>query len=264
MALFPTTYKIGLIYGLVDPRYGVIRYIGQTVSTIEKRFKRHMKDIKESNKTTLKISWLRKLHSLNLKPSIIILEKNIKVPFVSYLKIKNKFIPFYDYDVIDKEETLFISITREECASFGITCVNGTDGGDGFRGGSWSDEAKERHSKRMLGNKYTLGIAPWNKGKKGIQVPWNKGFTKETSERVAKISKTKTGHTVSELTRSKIRNKLTGRSLSNEHKETIRKSMKNSEKFQKVMNSKEYKNKFLGTNNSAHKKYMRITIEAWS
>ena len=31
-------------------------------------------------------------------------------------------------------------------------------------------------------------IEPWNKGKKGVQVGWNKGLTKETDERVKKIS----------------------------------------------------------------------------
>ena len=43
----------------------------------------------------------------------------------------------------------------------------------------------------------TLGVSagniPWNKNKKGVQKGWNKGLTKETSESVMKISKSKLG-----------------------------------------------------------------------
>jgi hypothetical protein len=43
-----------------------------------------------------------------------------------------------------------------------------------------------------MGNK--KGYIPWNKGKKGVQVAWNKGLTKETSESVMKTSQTLEGH----------------------------------------------------------------------
>ena len=34
-----------------------------------------------------------------------------------------------------------------------------------------------------------IGKEPWNKGTKGIMVPWNKGLTKETDERIAEGAK---------------------------------------------------------------------------
>ena len=33
------------------------------------------------------------------------------------------------------------------------------------------------------------GGKPWNKGKKGVQIGWNKGLTKETNESLARVSK---------------------------------------------------------------------------
>lgn len=147
--------KVGLIYGLIDPRYfELIRYNGETVTTMEARFNRHMTELTGNSH---KVNWIKKLLSIGLKPIPILLAYDIPVPFITYLQndfAKRRFQPFYDYDALDKEERYFISITREECASFGIDCVNGTDGGDGFRGAD----------------------------------PWIKGLTKETDERVARLA----------------------------------------------------------------------------
>jgi hypothetical protein len=46
----------------------------------------------------------------------------------------------------------------------------------------WREQQAERarHAAKVRTNE------PWNKGKKGVQVPWNKGLTKETDERVKK------------------------------------------------------------------------------
>jgi hypothetical protein len=120
--------KIGKIYGLIDPRYGIIRYCGQTVNTIEKRFEGHLKEL---NGKSHKVNWIRKLLSLGLKPKLVLLAYDILVPFITYLQNGDKFKPFYDYDALDKEEKLFISISKEECAAFGIDCVNGNNGGNG-------------------------------------------------------------------------------------------------------------------------------------
>ncbi len=194
--------KIGIIYGLIDPRYDIIRYIGQIVETLEHRFVKHMTRLDGKSH---KVNWIKKLISLNLKPKPVLLVYDINVPFITYLQVGDKFVPFYDYDALDKEERLFISITREECAAFGIDCVNGTDGGDGFRGG--------HHSKE---------------------------------------------------TRDEISDSLTGKKLSEEHKKSVSIGMKNSEKFHEVMQSEEYRNKFIGSNNPASKKYFRLTLENWT
>ena len=47
------------------------------------------------------------------------------------------------------------------------------------------------------------GKAPWNKGKKGLQVAWNKGLTKE-DDRVKKYTDAKIGRKHSDETKRKI------------------------------------------------------------
>ena len=56
-----------------------------------------------------------------------------------------------------------------------------------------------------------VGREPWNKGKTGLQVAWNKGLTKETNEIVRKYA-------------NAVTETLTGRKLSNEHIKNIRMS----------------------------------------
>lgn len=36
---------------------------------------------------------------------------------------------------------------------------------------------------------FKSGNIPWNKGKKGVQICWNKGLTKETNNSLAMVSK---------------------------------------------------------------------------
>lgn len=57
----------------------------------------------------------------------------------------------------------------------------------------------EKMSKAKKGKHYSIktefknGLIPWNKDKNGLQISWSKGLTKETDERVKKISENKIG-----------------------------------------------------------------------
>ena len=223
--------RTGIIYGLADPRYfDLIRYVGQTIGTLEDRFEKHMNRLDGNSH---KANWIKKLLSLSLKPKQVILVYDIPVPFITYLQndfaknVKNRFQPFYDYDALDKEERYFISITREECSSFGIDCVNGTDGGDGSKGGHWKLTQEQCLARCGTGNSMSgksctdsmteEEIELWKKHLSGKTL-WNKGLTKETDSKVAQISESKMGHDVSRETRDKISKTLTGRPLSEEHK----------------------------------------------
>lgn len=99
--------------------------------TLEKRFNKHLFDATDRKDNNHKNNWIRKLLSLGFKPKPVVLAYDIPVPFITYLQDGDKFKPFYDYDVLDKEEKLFISISKDECTSFGFDCVNGTNGGAG-------------------------------------------------------------------------------------------------------------------------------------
>lgn len=58
------------IYGLIDPRSGLIRYIGKANNSIS-RLKSHIRDSRTRN--TPVYAWIRKLASLGFEPDIIVL-----------------------------------------------------------------------------------------------------------------------------------------------------------------------------------------------
>ena len=58
------------IYGLVDPRTGQIRYVGQTQNHPEVRLDGHIKKRDENRE---KLRWLDELRLLSLKPTVVVL-----------------------------------------------------------------------------------------------------------------------------------------------------------------------------------------------
>jgi hypothetical protein len=116
---------------------------------------------------------------------------------------------------------------------------------------------------------------PWNKGKKGLQVAWNKGLTKE-DPRVKKYSEqsseTRKGNKLSKEHKEKIRNTLKGRipwnvniKTSEEVKQKIRKSTfgkknhfygKTHSKKTKRQISKSRKGKYVGKDHPTCKFYL--------
>lgn len=60
----------GFIYGLVDPRDGLLKYVGQTICSLQNRLRGHLQDHKID---TRKGRWLAELRQLSLKPKIVVL-----------------------------------------------------------------------------------------------------------------------------------------------------------------------------------------------
>lgn len=54
---------------------------------------------------------------------------------------------------------------------------------------------------RQLMREAKIGSVPWNKGTKGLQISWCKGLTKETDERLQRISEKQKGKQISEKSR---------------------------------------------------------------
>jgi hypothetical protein len=66
--------KMVKIYCLIDPRDNLVRYVGYTTSTLQLRLNGHMTSI-YTKKRTHKINWIFNLKSVNLKPTIHLLEE---------------------------------------------------------------------------------------------------------------------------------------------------------------------------------------------
>jgi len=201
--------KIGIIYGLVDPRYGIIRYGGQTTQFLNRRFTKHLS---EMGKRSYKVNWIKKLLSLNMKPIPVILKNNIPVPFLGWLQIGNKFFECYDVDETDKNEKKYIVFIRKHCFKHGIKCVNIDDGGS--NSGRWRKEyagypLTEEHKRKISVNAKRINNTPEYKEADrqrnlNDKNPWyGKHPSKETLERLSVASKKM-------WDRPEYRNKLSG------------------------------------------------------
>ena len=79
-------------------------------------------------------------------------------------------------------ERLLISCFRD----MGFVLANKSDGGEGSSGYKHTPEQKEKNRLAKLGK------APWNKGTKGIMIPWNRGVPMSDEQKV-KLSLAKIG-----------------------------------------------------------------------
>ena len=186
------------IYGLTDPRTGLIRYVGKSENP-EKRLKGHLRDRRKCHR----VSWLQSLTALGLRPGLTILEE-------------------IDDENWQDAERKWIKHFREQ----GIRLTNSTDGGEGLENPSeetrkkisekatgrvHSDEQRKRQSERQKGmpghfrgRKHTEEArARISAAKKG-SVPWITG-RKHSEETRLKMSRAaqKRGE-VSEETRGKL------------------------------------------------------------
>jgi hypothetical protein len=116
------------VYGLTDPRNGLIRYIGKTVNGM-KRPRAHGLKLQLDRESTHKANWIRQLQQLGLSYGVIVLET---VP----------------EDRLSEAEILWIARGRDE----GWPLTNLTDGGDGCRA---SEETRSKMSLAKKGKKFT-------------------------------------------------------------------------------------------------------------
>ena len=113
------------IYGLVDPRDNMLRYVGKSIRPLE-RLSNHLNEKSNCHRS----HWLHLLKRNGIKPRIVVLE------------------------VVGEGRT-WQEAEREWIAMFreaGFNLVNSTDGGDGVT--NLSGESKERMAKTWLGRKH--------------------------------------------------------------------------------------------------------------
>lgn len=119
--------KPHLIYKLIDPRDGEVRYVGQTNRTLEKRLNSHLRT-KENNHRGY---WIREVL------------RDDYVPIIAEIET----VPAGE-DWANRE-MLWIAIYR----GWGCRLVNATDGGEGCVGYVWSEESREKARRSQLGCK---------------------------------------------------------------------------------------------------------------
>lgn len=169
--------KKGLIYCIICPIKNEIRYIGLTTTTIEKRFKKHIRDIDRSK--SYKNNWLRTVRHSGLLD-----------------KLKIEVIEEVSIDILNERERYWIQYYND--LNFNLT--NTTPGGEvGSLGHKHSDEAKrkiseasknrsfvrtkefrDKISKSLIGNKRRLG----------------KTHTKQTKEKISNSKKGTKAHNI--------------------------------------------------------------------
>lgn len=132
------------IYHLIDPRTNEIRYVGQTVQTLENRLKKHLRSKDKSHR----VNWIKSITNEGLEPIIeLICETNT-------------------LDKCNELEQFYIKKYRDE----GLKLTNMTDGGDGSIGFTHSEESKKKMrkvaNKRMsnpdvINNLKEKGLEQW-------------------------------------------------------------------------------------------------------
>jgi group I intron endonuclease len=120
------------IYTLSNPIDGTIRYVGKTETTLEKRLKGHIYDLKRCNNKH-KLNWFNLLLTENKKPLITLLDE---VPYKEWV--------FW--------ECFWIDLLTQ----WGFNLVNGTKGGEGYTSDQvkklWlNDEYRKHHTDRVQG-----------------------------------------------------------------------------------------------------------------
>ncbi len=203
------------VYGLIDPRSGLVRYVGVTVD-LRRRYRRHLTDSGDS----YRVRWIKKLLEMGLKPGLVILET---VEVAVCQEAERKWIKHFGREGL----------------------VNTTDGGDGLWnpsedvrrkiseagiGRRMPEEVREMLRKINTGNKYGTGHVKSQDARDRIGAAHRGKVLSEETRR--KISETRLargrgiGHQPTPETRKKISDANKGRPKSEEHKRKLSEARK--------------------------------------
>jgi len=167
-----------LIYGLVDPRDGCLRYIGKSSSGLARPME-HRRPSKQG--LGYKGRWIRDLYSMGLTFSVVVLQE----------------LP--DKGILNQAEIHWIAYFR----ALGCKLTNLTDGGDGAPPGPKSAEYRAKFSAGMMGHRNGLGPRS-EAARQSMKV---KHWSKDPERRAvaaAHISAGLTGRVLSEEIKRKI------------------------------------------------------------
>ena len=120
-----------LVYALLDPRDGAIRYVGRTKRTLRCRLKEHLGPRGKALRRHC-TKWVLQLQHLGLQPRIVLLQT------------------YVDAESMLNGESRWIRRLRQR----GFHLTNHTDGGDGIIGYTHTKKAREKIRTAKLARKY--------------------------------------------------------------------------------------------------------------
>jgi hypothetical protein len=124
-----TVTKRNIIYGLVDPRSGELRYVGKSTSGLTRPKKHLTSSLLRKEANTHRVKWIKSVIKDGLLPRIVVLEET------------------EDPELLDGLEKAAIAKFRAE----GVRLVNGTDGGEGSLGRRQTEGARRKISEAKRG-----------------------------------------------------------------------------------------------------------------
>jgi len=219
--------KIGFIYKLICPIKKVPVYVGKTINKLEYRLNRHISKTKSKIKYNKRLSrneiWIKSLIDMSLQD-----------------KIEIQLVEECSLDLINVREIFWISEYRME-----FKLKNLTDGGDGGQGYKHTKETLLKISKNRKGK--CSGEEHHNFGKKIGNESWFKlsELSKGTNNpNIGRECKDDTRLKISE-SNSGENNGMYGRRMSRteEQKNKLSQSLKNSDKLKESRKSNEYREK---------------------
>lgn len=113
------------IYKLIDPRDGLVRYVGKA-NKPRTRLYRHIQAAKNNSRKTRVCAWVKTLLNNNLVPIMEIIEE-------------------CNFEIWESREQYWIAFYQHE------KLTNLSPGGEGIKGYKWTEERKEKQRLRMLG-----------------------------------------------------------------------------------------------------------------
>lgn len=218
--------RTGIIYGLVDPRNGIIRYVGLTAHSESTRLLSHIK-LAKAGHVSYRSSWIRQLLRLGERPFAVILERvseedlsSAEIRWIASMRSVNGLL--MTNITAGGDRPVFPPETRARCSAWQIGRKLSASHREHLRwiwlGRKHSDSAREK-------------IAEWHRGRATSDETKAKisaarmGQT-PSEECRAKLSAANRGREKSPETRARLSAALKGRPKSDEHRARLSASLK--------------------------------------
>jgi len=140
-----------LVYGLVDPRDGQLRYVGKSCSGLWRPTEEFNRALKGQEGANHRVNWIKNMHSSGCRYSVVVFQE------------------LESNEILSQAEVFWIAYFR----GLGCKLTNMTVGGEGVvysgvhrRGYHLSDATRAKMRAKRLSDKTKALIGAWSRGKK--------------------------------------------------------------------------------------------------